>query len=129
MKLLKREIEILQKLSNPHIVKMYYATRTPRNLYMFFEYCDEGDLKELIQRRNGKLTESEAVSLFRQICDGFKDIYKSKIIHRDIKPANILISDGKAKISDFGFARCLESQDMEEVVKKTFLGTPLYMSP
>lgn len=52
-----------------------------------------------------------------------------KIIHRDIKPANIILKDGKAKITDFGFAKCLDTEDMDERTKKTYLGTPLYMSP
>jgi len=51
------------------------------------------------------------------------------IIHRDIKPANILLKEGKAKISDFGFAKCLDTCGMDEQTKKTYLGTPLYMSP
>ena len=45
------------------------------------------------------------------------------IIHRDIKPANILLKEGKAKISDFGFAKCLDTCGMDEQTKKTYLGT------
>lgn len=52
-----------------------------------------------------------------------------QIIHRDIKPANILLKEGKAKISDFGFAKCLDSVGMDDTTKQTYLGTPLYMSP
>ena len=36
-----------------------------------------------------------------------------KIIHRDIKPANILIHHGMAKISDFGFARLIDCEKIE----------------
>lgn len=43
---------------------------------MFLEYCNEGDLKELLKKRNGKLTESEAVGFFRQICEGFRSLYR-----------------------------------------------------
>ena len=32
-------------------------------------------------------------------------------------------------ISDFGFARCLEGMDMNQIQNLTLLGTPLYMSP
>lgn len=127
VRFLKREIEILQKIKSPYIVDMYHATRTPHNLYMFLEYCGDGDLRELIKKRGGRLTESEAVMYFRQICQGFKDLYKNNIIHRDIKPANILLKDGIAKISDFGFARCIDQMNTSNMF--TFLGTPLYMSP
>ncbi len=44
---------------------MLHATRTARNLYMFLEYCNEGDVRELLKKRGGKLTESEAVQYFR----------------------------------------------------------------
>lgn len=54
---------------------MYHATRTARNLYMFLEYMGDGDLKQLLKKRGGKLSESEAVIYFRHICEGFKVLY------------------------------------------------------
>ena len=44
---------------------MYHATRTPNNLYMFLEHCNEGDLGVLLKKRSGKITESESVVYFR----------------------------------------------------------------
>lgn len=38
-----------------------------------------------------------------------------KIMHRDMKPENILISEGRHKIADFGFAKILK--DKNEVIK------------
>ncbi len=70
----------------------------------------------MLKKRGGRLSESEAVLYFRNICEGFKCLYQNNIIHRDIKPANILLHEGKAAISDFGFARCLESTGMEEAI-------------
>jgi len=32
---------------------------------MFLEYCADGDLKKLLEKRGGKLPESEAVQYFR----------------------------------------------------------------
>lgn len=61
--------------------------------------------------------------------EGFKILYKNDIIHRDIKPANILLHEGVAKITDFGFARVIESSGKEDVSDLSKVGTPLYMSP
>lgn len=36
---------------------------------------------------------------------GYNALLKKHIIHRDIKPANILLKQGIAKLSDFGFSR------------------------
>lgn len=128
LELLKREIEIMQSIEHPNIVRMYAATRTSRNLYMFLEYCRDGDLKELLKKKGGNLSESESMTYFRQIIEGFKILFQNKIIHRDIKPANILIHEGLAKITDFGFARVIEG-DMDTSGQFSKVGTPLYMSP
>jgi len=128
LELLKREIDIMQTVEHGNIVRMYAATRTSRNLYMFLEYCRDGDLKELLKKSGGHLSESEALEYFRQIVNGFKALYAKNIIHRDIKPANILLHEGTAKITDFGFARVIEG-DMEKSGQFSKVGTPLYMSP
>lgn len=128
LELLKREIDIMQTIEHFNIVRMYAATRTARNLYMFLEYCRDGDLKELLKKSGGHLSESEALVYFRQIVEGFKILYSKNIIHRDIKPANILLHEGSAKITDFGFARVIEG-DMEKSGQFSKVGTPLYMSP
>jgi serine/threonine-protein kinase ULK/ATG1 len=63
----------------------------------------------------------------KQICNGFKEVHRKKIIHRDVKPANFLIHKGVVKIADFGFARVVDSVNEKAIL--TFLGSPLYMAP
>lgn len=64
-------------------------------------------------KRQTKLSLSSNLNItklvfFRHIVEGFKDLCKHNIIHRDIKPANILLKEGTAKITDFGFSRVVE---------------------
>lgn len=41
----------------------------------------------------------------RDIVDGFLQMGENKFLHRDLKLANIFMSNGIAKIADFGFAK------------------------
>ncbi|KRX04200.1 Protein kinase-like domain [Pseudocohnilembus persalinus] len=128
LKQLSREIKILTQLKSPYIVQMHDVIRTTRNLYIFLDYCKQGDLRTLMNsRKNKRLTQSEALYYFRQIIDGFKVLNQNGVIHRDIKPENILLNDGKAVISDFGLSRCIVNCGMDE--KLTIVGTPFYMAP
>ena len=127
--LLKREIEIMQKIQDKNIVQMFDAARTSRNLYMFLEYCKDGDLNDLLMRRQNRITEGESIQIISQIVQGFKKLYSHNIIHRDIKPANIMLHEGIAKITDFGFARVIDNNSMEEQGAFSKVGTPLYMCP
>jgi serine/threonine-protein kinase ULK/ATG1 len=50
----QREIAILQKISHPNIVRLYDVARTNNYLYMFLEYCADGDLKEYMTKKEEK---------------------------------------------------------------------------
>lgn len=72
LELIKREIGILQKINHPNIVKLYDVARTSNYLYMFLEYCKDGDLKEYLQKKEDKiLSENEAITFLKHIVDGF----------------------------------------------------------
>lgn len=63
----------------------------------------------------------------RHLISGYKELLQKKVIHRDIKPANILLKQGVAKLSDFGFSRVVDEPTKTQ--KLSCLGTPLYTAP
>jgi len=64
------------------------------------------------------LTEEETIFIFKELKDAFLAMYNENIIHRDIKPDNIMIHNSNIKISDFGFTRTLDSDEMVFFKKK-----------
>ena len=99
--------------------------KTPNNFYFIYEYCNGRTLEHLL-KREGKLTESQALKIFRQLLEAFKILNKHNIMHRDLKPDNIFFHNNNLKLGDFGFCKTLgKSSDMAS----TMLGSPIYMSP
>jgi serine/threonine-protein kinase ULK/ATG1 len=125
VKNIQSEIDIMKKVSHDNIVRLHDIYQTANNMYIVTEFCHDGDLLKLLQKRK-KIPESEAKGFLKDIMNGAKYLHKNGIIHRDLKPANILLKNGVCKLSDFGFAKSLNS---EEAVMKSIVGTPLYMSP
>lgn len=125
-KSLQAEIAIMQKLSHPNLVKFYNMLTTVNNAYVITEYCNGGDLGDLVNNKK-RLTEPEALLIMSDVLRGMRELVKNKIIHRDLKPANIFINDGVFKIGDFGFAK--QMQDWPERTYNPIVGTPYYMPP
>ena len=122
--MLEGEIEALKKLSHINIMKCFDIYSTQNNCYIITEFCNEGDLENLLKKRE-KLPENEAIPIFRDVVNGFRAIAENDFLHRDLKPANILIKDKVAKIADFGFAKKVTNNPKDDVN----VGSPLYMSP
>ncbi|CAK65973.1 unnamed protein product (macronuclear) [Paramecium tetraurelia] len=123
--LLKNEIAILKQLDHENLMKVYEIFETKNNTYIICEYCNDGDLANILEKSN--FTQADIMNIFLQIAKGVKALHDQKIIHRDIKPANILRSNGIYKLSDFGFA--IVENDFESIIKRFSVGTPVYMAP
>ncbi|KAI5291412.1 hypothetical protein KEM52_000175 [Ascosphaera acerosa] len=81
-----------------------------KTLYIQMEYCKKQTLRGLMIDE-GPLEKDLLWKLFRQICDGLRDIHSHNIIHRDLKPDNIFIDDAlDPRIGDFGLATSGQAQ-------------------
>jgi len=121
----KDEVEILSKVKNPNVIRLYETLKTANNLYIVYELCNGGTLEELLDKRKF-LPEKEAFQIFRQLLNGCKPLVKQNILHRDLKPSNILFHENVVKIADFGFCKTLTNS---HEVTETMVGSPIYMAP
>ena len=101
----KDEIEIINKLDSPHIIKYYGHFIEGQRSYIIMEYFNNGDLKRYIDAyKNIKkpIPEEELWKMLYQCISGLAYIHKNHIVHRNIKPSNIYMTDKKIiKIGNF----------------------------
>ena len=123
----RREARAAARLSHPNLVGVIDAGEDEGRPYIVFEYVPGDTLKQRIQA-NGPLPVDEAVAYAIEIGRGLIAAHGRKLVHRDVKPQNVLIDpDGRAKVTDFGIARSLESQGLTATGR--VLGTTDYVSP
>ena len=115
----------MKQQDHPNIVKLLDVFQTPNNIYIVTEFCNSGDLGELMKKKK-KFSETIALRIIQDILRGMQELSRHGITHRDLKPANIMINDGVFKLTDFGFAKKVD--DVQDLMKSQ-VGTPLYMSP
>ncbi len=123
----QREAISASSLSHPNIVEMYDVGEDNGSYFIVMEYVDGKTLKNLIKRR-GHLTLSEVVDTMLQLTSAIACAHDSYIIHRDIKPQNVLIlDDGTVKITDFGIAMALGSNELTQT--NSVMGSVHYLPP
>ncbi|CAD8053363.1 unnamed protein product [Paramecium sonneborni] len=121
------ELQILKSIRHPFIVRLYFAFQTQKYLYFATELCSAGDLARYMTR--GKiLDEYTSKFIVAQIILAVEYLHSKSILYRDLKPENILIdSDGYIKLTDFGL--CKQGQIGQEMIAKSFCGSPAYLPP
>ena len=123
----QREALSASKLSHPNIVEMYDVGEDNGNYYIVMEYIDGKTLKSLVKKR-GALTLPEVIDIMTQLLSAVICAHDSYIIHRDIKPQNVLIlEDGRVKITDFGIAMALNSNELTQT--NSVMGSVHYLPP
>jgi len=124
---LEREINILQNLNHPNIVRLYDVIETEKYIGIVMAYANGGELFEYISE-NQYLSEEESAKFFIQLLDGVQYLHSRHIVHRDLKLENLLLDDkGDIIITDFGFAN--NSRKNPSGLLSTSCGSPCYAAP
>ncbi|PHH88486.1 hypothetical protein CDD83_7468 [Cordyceps sp. RAO-2017] len=120
----EREIEYLQLLRHPHIIKLYTVIKTHTEIIMVLEYAGGELFDHIVQ--HGRMNESEARRFFQQMLCAVEYCHRHKIVHRDLKPENLLLDDHlNVKIADFGLSNIMTDGNF----LKTSCGSPNYAAP
>jgi len=123
----QREANSASSLRHPNIVEMYDVGEDNGKYFIVMEYVNGKTLKSLIKKR-GALNLNEAIDIMLQLASGIACAHDSYIIHRDIKPQNVLIlEDGRVKITDFGIAMALNSNELTQT--NSVMGSVHYLPP
>ena len=124
------EAKILSSINSKYVVKYYDSFEEKNFLNIVMEYCDGGDLGQLIEEKkalNEPIKEDLIWNFFIKITLGLAAMHKSKILHRDLKALNIFMTkDLDVKIGDLGVSKMLNHSGS---FAKTLIGTPYYLSP
>ena len=80
------------------VIDLKEAFQTNEKLYYLYEYCEGGELFDLV-RIIGKFTESEMQFFAVEIIEGVSYLHERRVMHRDLKLENCLLDrEGHVKI-------------------------------
>ena len=132
----EREARACAAFAHAHICRLLDIGRQDDTEYLVMEYLDGETLAVRLQR--GRLRLTQALTFALQISDALAAAHRAGIVHRDLKPGNIMLTSDGAMLLDFGLARQLPQQAIDDRTATTpapitrsgtILGTVQYMSP
>ena len=132
---LNQEINILQSLKHPNIVKLEDIKKTKTHFYLTMEYCNGADLPKALEKykeRYGKPFSEEIVQhLMTQLISAIKYIHEKGIIHKNINLENIMLNfENEKDIKDFNLMKAnVKIIDFFHSSKKSKPGLPINASP
>lgn len=129
----RNERQILASLDHPHIARLLDGGTTEDGLpYFVMEYVEGQPIYHYSDTQ--KLSITNRLRLFRDVCSAVQYAHQNLVIHRDLKPSNVLVtSEGVPKLLDFGIAKLLNpemsTQPLDPTTAAIRLMTPEYASP
>jgi serine/threonine protein kinase len=116
------EIDNLLPLLHPNIIKLYDTFEDDSFVYIVFEYCPGGTLKEMVKEK-GAMTFRVFQPIAVQLLNALIGCHTMGVAHSDIKPPNVFFDQyGRAKLADFGLSHPMTSES-------SYGGSVPYMAP
>ena len=127
------ERQTLAALNHPHIVRLVDGGATEEGLpYLVVDYVEGTPIDRYADEH--KLSITERLRLFVEVCEAVHYAHQSLIVHCDLKPTNILVTaEGAPMLLDFGIAKLLDPTSMgitaQAAMTQQRAFTPDYASP
>lgn len=129
----RREMEMCQRVSHPHLAWTYEGGVHRGVYYIAMEYIPGRSLYKVVVDE-GPLPVPRAARLFAEVALAIDHAHNQGLIHRDLKPSNIMVTpNDHAKVLDLGLA-LMEGEgrtgDREVIGGQGYvLGTMDYIAP
>ncbi len=119
---IRAEVQLARRITHPNVCRILeFGVHQQRSwdhdesIPFFTMELLHGETLAAYVGRRGRLVESEALAIARQIVAGLAAIHAAGIVHRDLKPENVFIQlgttcQGRVVVMDFGLARPTEVQ-------------------
>jgi serine/threonine protein kinase len=123
MRGLRREVEMLQRLSHPVVVRSFDADLESERPHVVLEHLDGPRLSSLL-RRFGPLSMEQLLPLGLELCSALHYLSTERVVHLDVKPSNIIMG-APPRLIDLSIARSLDAAARLDHVT----GTDAYLAP
>jgi len=123
---LKAELDKALSVDHPNVAAAhpYFYEQGDGSLYILTEFCEGPSLATLVKHAARHLNVPAIARIGAQVARGLQAIHDVDLIHCDISPYNLLVSEGQARIIDFGLASSASA-----AVTRTAIGTPGFLAP
>jgi Tol biopolymer transport system component len=105
---MEREGRAISSLNHPNICQLYDIGSQKGTDYLVMEFLEGETLAERL--RKGAMPLNEVLKIAIAVAEALAVAHRSGIVHRDLKPGNIMLTQGGAKLMDFGLAKPLGAQ-------------------
>ncbi|MGA8762022.1 MAG: serine/threonine-protein kinase, partial [Candidatus Sulfotelmatobacter sp.] len=105
---MEREARAISSLNHPHICQLYDIGSQDGSDYRVMEFLEGETLADRL--RKGAMPLSEVLKIGIAVAEALAVAHRHGIVHRDLKPGNIMLTQGSAKLMDFGLAKPLGMQ-------------------